>query len=524
MGCRCEDLGSTENTGTEAAAMGLDHPFNGTHVHQHPSYGSQGGDVTHEHEHSHAHDGSHDHHGVASKKAAAGPRVVARFGAASDKLGAIVPLTAAAADGIEPIASWHAVLTVEGLRTTDHRAIAPGALTWRPLPIPLMWQMENWGDHMSSVLVGKIDTISRDDTTGHINATGTWDLDGPNGAEAARLSAAGLLRWVSVDLEVLQSELVEIGAPEPDLFDLLFWSQTAAGEPLEYDWYEEFTEARIMGATMLPFPAFPQAVIAPTTVALPDVPPMKEVATVQPGLIACALPDMPPKGWFEDPALTAPTPLTITDEGRVFGHVACWGTCHTGFTDVCICPPRSTSGYAYAMAGGHVHTDDGDVRVGHLTMNAGHADLSADHRTAAAHYDNTATAFADVRFGEDDHGIWCAGVLRPDVSEIDVRRARASSLSGDWRDIGGSLELVACLAVNVPGFPITSAAELRRAALTASGELRALVAAGRVERDPLRPVRDALSVLDRRLRIVEGVQAPLIQRAKDELLTAVNSR
>src|SRR5690606_27483392 len=26
--------------------------------------------------------------------------------------------------------------------------------------------------------------------------------------------------------------------------------------------------------------------------------------------------------WFQDPALTKPTPLTVTDDGRVFGHLA----------------------------------------------------------------------------------------------------------------------------------------------------------------------------------------------------------
>jgi hypothetical protein len=37
-------------------------PFNGSHSHSHSAMGSQGGDATHDHEHSHAGDATHDHH------------------------------------------------------------------------------------------------------------------------------------------------------------------------------------------------------------------------------------------------------------------------------------------------------------------------------------------------------------------------------------------------------------------------------------------------------------------------------
>jgi hypothetical protein len=81
---------------------------------------------------------------------------------------------------------------------------------------------------------------------------------------------------------------------------------------------------------------------------------------------------------------------------------------------------------------------------------------------------------ADVVAGEDEHGIWLAGGLRPSVSAEQVRELRGASLSGDWRSIGGNLELVAALAVNVPGFPVPRV----QAGLAASGVQTALVAAG----------------------------------------------
>ena len=40
-----------------------------------------------------------------------------------------------------------------------------------------------------------------------------------------------------------------------------------------------------------------------------------------------------------------------------------------------------------------------------------------------------------VRYGEDSTGLWFAGALWPDVSELDVARIQASAISGDWRPV-----------------------------------------------------------------------------------------
>jgi hypothetical protein len=109
--------------------------------------------------------------------------------------------------------------------------------------------------------------------------------------------------------------------------------------------------------------------------------------------------------------------------------------------------------------------------VGQLTLAGGHASLQADAQAAAKHYDDTASAIADVHAGEDEYGIYVAGCLRPDATEAQIRALRASAPSGDWRPINGQLELVAVCQVNVPGFPIARA-------MVASGKVLALVAAG----------------------------------------------
>lgn len=183
----------------------------------------------------------------------------------------------------------------------------------------------------------------------------------------------------------------------------------------------------------------------------------------------------PPAEWFEDPHLVTPSAISITKEGRVFGYLATWGTCHIGFKDVCVTPPQSPSNYAYFKTGVALTAEGDEVPVGTLTMDTGHAGIRASAKTAMAHYDNTGTVSALVNVGEDDIGIWVAGAIAPGVDPAKVVVMRAGALSGDWREIGGALELVAGLVVNVPGFPIP------RTALAASGgHQKALVAAGMV--------------------------------------------
>jgi hypothetical protein len=182
----------------------------------------------------------------------------------------------------------------------------------------------------------------------------------------------------------------------------------------------------------------------------------------------------PPSSWFADPELGEPTPLTVTDEGRIYGHLATWGMCHTGHPGQCVEPPTSPTDYAYFNLGA-VETVEGElVPCGTITLDTGHADLKLSSTPARMHYDHTGTAAADVRCGEDEHGIWFAGAIRPELDAFSVRKLRAAQVSGDWRPIGGHHELIAALSVNVPGFPVVRP----RAAIAASGAMLGLVAAG----------------------------------------------
>lgn len=215
-------------------------------------------------------------------------------------------------------------------------------------------------------------------------------------------------------------------------------------------------------------------------------------------LLAGAAPLHPPKSWFDDPKLEKPTALTLLASGQLFGHIAAWNVDHIGIPGARK-PPRSSSNYAFFRTGLLATAEGEDVAVGQITLAGGHAALSADAGTAVKHYDDTATAFADVACGEDAYGIWVAGAARPGVSDAEIRAIRASAPSGDWRPINGVLEMVAVCQVNVPGFPVVRS-------MVAGGEIISLVAAGSA---PLYALRQedalvaAIQGLENRLTVME---------------------
>lgn len=208
----------------------------------------------------------------------------------------------------------------------------------------------------------------------------------------------------------------------------------------------------------------------PDGIYVDDMDTVNAEAIVAAGYIADNIPVAPPKDWFTNPNLSGPTPLTVSDDGRVYGHIASWETDHIGMPRRTK-PPRSRSGYRYFTTGVLRTADGDDVNVGQLTLAGGHAGLEFSARQAVKHYDDTGSAIADVSAGEDSFGIWVSGALRPGTTPEQVRVFRASAPSGDWRPIHGQLELVAVCQVNVPGFPVARA-------MVAGGQVTALVAAG----------------------------------------------
>lgn len=425
--------------------------------------------------------------------------------------GYIAAVTAGAAGEITMVGGKFLIPLVipEELESGDGREVERYALDTRNLPLPLMWQIQTGEGHNGAVVVGRIDTMGRT-PNGIGMAMGYFDV-GPYGREAERMVRAGMLRHVSADMDKFEAEAEE--AAEKD-------GKKIGKAKLS------IKKARVMGATIVAKPAFQECTIEmaplhdytleddvlPDGIITEEADPMEAVALVAAGYIADAIPVVPPRDWFKNPGLKRPTPLTVDDDGRVFGHVAAWGTAHMNQALNGVNPPKSASGYAYFNKG-VLRTDDGsDVTVGQLTLVGGHAGLNFSAGEAVKHYDDTASAFADVHAGEDDYGIWVAGSLRPGVTAAQVRQIRASTPSGDWRPIRGKLELIAVCQVNVPGFPIARA-------MVASGHTMALTAAGASELARLRP--DPILDLARRVQDLEAAGASVAEEANvDEALVA----
>jgi len=407
-----------------------------------------------------------------------------------------------APEATAPDGRWEGVIAREGEMTGDGRLIEEGALRWDDLPIPLRVAFKDVGGHDGAEVCGRIETVERRDG-GDIYATGTFDLGSAVGAEAFRQVSEQMSNGVSIDTDDVTFRIMaKADMPEAGVADSGSDSDGEADpegrvKVAAMSSSDELTvieSARLRAATLVAVPAFATARVYAAGQA-PDTPKPAELdenadsgekmassagddLLSRDSLTAAAIPTAPPEAWFKDPALTGPTALVVEDDGRVYGHIAAWGTCHIGQIGKCVEPPTSPSNYAYFRTGALRTAEGTSVAVGHLTMGTGHAGPRDSANAAAEHYDNTGTVFADVAAGEDAYGIWVAGSLRPGITPEQVRVARSAPISGDWRTIRGSLELVGALAVNVPGFPVP-----RPQGLLASGEVRSLQASGVVAHD-----------------------------------------
>jgi hypothetical protein len=209
---------------------------------------------------------------------------------------------------------------------------------------------------------------------------------------------------------------------------------------------------------------------------------MKALYANEDSMTASAPPLKPPRDWFDLPEADAPTPLTVEKNGQVYGHLALWDTCHTGFLNggfsECVKAPRSSTGYDFFHLGALETSDGTDVQVGKLTYGTGHAPLSAGLQAASSHYDDTGSVGAFVRATDGRHGIWITGAVRSDITPEGLRDLRANPPSGDWRSFRHNLELIASLAVVAPGFPVTRSQLALSASASGDLELSALILPG----------------------------------------------
>lgn len=321
--------------------------------------------------------------------------------------------------------------------------------------LPLMLQTETEIGHYGAELAGFIEDLTGLGYRGTPDASGRFYAT-DCGVQARNMLQGGRVFGVSVDPGPATEATFECTEYDPE-------------EGYCTDGVYQFSTYEVIGLTATPFPGFARAAMRLMT---PDEQTMaagEEAAEpmVRMAVAAAGGPVRPSREWFETPepelgddrlipqeggALAMP--FTIGDDGRFMGHLTYWGQCHVGFASTCVSAPESQAAYAHFHVGDLV-TEEGDhLAVGTLFAGTDHADISWGAAAAVDHYAHTGFGWGDARVTNGVFGAWACGALRPGVTDTQLRVLRASTMSGDWRRIGGNLEMVAALSVNSGGFPL----------------------------------------------------------------------
>lgn len=323
--------------------------------------------------------------------------------------------------------------------------------------VPLMFQTETEFGHMGAELAGFVAEF-------HMSGAGTpagsgrfYDNDA--GRAFRDLLLDGRRFGVSVD----PSEAV-------DVEETFTCTEFLDGECIDGEWSLVFNAYEIAGVTGTPFPGFENAAIM-----LSD-----GSASVAPVRAALSIPTAPPHEWLTlaEPRPGVPfldgmgddvlveqlsnagevagvaCPLTIRDDGLVYGHLTWWGQCHIADPwgpGVCASANVSANGYADFHTGTVRCADGTDIPTGVLTVGCEHSS-AFDAPGVRDHLAHAGMSWANVHIVDGEYGPWLCGVLRADLTDAQVRLLRGLSLSGEW--VG---ELAGILAVNAPGLPVQRA-------------------------------------------------------------------
>lgn len=391
-------------------------------------------------------------------------------------------------------AHFEGVLAVVGSPTSDGRYLIPNEIGFRSLPVPFLVQTATEGGHIGAETCGRIEDIEfipigdfdrkeefnledvRDEAV-VVWATGTFDTsEFSNDAERMIENGAG----VSIDMPPDRVAMFDPETYEEIPEEEVDWEQAMMGA------YLVGIAGQISAATIVSIPAFEEAsvVLVPGHALVASAYGLRVIREgVLTAAAAGAAPLKPPMEWFFTDEPDFPTPLTVTDDGQVYGHLALWDQCHVGFAG-CERAPRSHTDYEFFHLG-VVETEPDElgvdkVAVGRITVGekggarGGHASVVLGRQGAVEHYDNAGCVAAFVRASNGRLGIWLSGAVRSDVPAERIRDLKANPPSGDWRDG----ELVGVLSVPVPGFPIPRVEALVASAENGEEQVVTLIASG----------------------------------------------
>lgn len=391
----------------------------------------------------------------------------------------------------------------------DGRAFPAGAFVWRtpPLSVMALTTTSAYGGHDGAFLLGNMATIERDGDV--IMATGTLNDEGEGeDADRRRDTIAAIergdLNGVSVDPAGVEVHYECVEFDEED-----GW---CVRELIVFDSYT------IGGATVCTVPGIEGTLmeLLPSTTSdgASNDSQEEDAAAAAVAASAALTLERPPVEWFAMPEAAELTPLTVTPDGQVYGHLASWDSCHISFPDRCVQPWRSQCNYAqfrlHAFEAEGVGGEVVQIAVGVIAATGGHFPTTGpdagNWRGAQAHYDDPATCAAYVAAIDGELGPWVCGSLRPGVTSEQVAVLRSHQVSGDWRRIAGHMELVGVCSVNTPGFPIPRSV--------------AMAASGTPGEDNLEPVAAIVPGVGATCHECGGHETPLARTASARSLTA----
>ena len=416
------------------------------------------------------------------------------------------------------------VLAIEGIETGDGRMIDRDALSWGDGPWPLRWQpMSTWG-HDNALVVGTITRLWRDSdnirTEGYLHDDSTVEDVRAAVARVSELIATGTV-GVSIGFD---DETVEVRLKK-ELYDEWRAEMEAwmSGEPPEQTDPEEvdgrvildkwssddmlwvFTAGRVREATIVDTGAIAEAALelAPDEIAVAASLGFAASLSTKDRTAAFSNPNFGASG-DEDPRLVWQepqraeevggwgAPLTLTDDGALYGHATLRYRCHGSF-EMCITPPDYGGDLSRFLIGDATGTG---IPTGPLVLDTSHGVDDQGRVKSSEWLANTGMTVADVSAGFDAHGMWIAGRVRPGITDRELAALRGSGLSAEWHPIGGKLRCVGVLAVNASAYTV------QRVVTNERGIAAALFTLGATCCGETKSIDDRVATLERALAAV----------------------
>lgn len=338
------------------------------------------------------------------------------------------------------------VLALTDTLTGDGRMLDGEGGDTRDLPLTIKMQLATSFGHQGALTAGALFEVAFDPEAKTLSGKG-WLLADDVGRKTAFLFATKAQDKNSVDLAEVKARY------EEDLDTGEYWVR--------------FTKWKLAATTGVATPAFAAAYgevewsdelmasLGEGPIVVDEGGPLDfnidisgmEIEVVASGAIKF------PYEHFYTPEAAMPTKAVVTEDGRVYGHLALWESCHDGFEGQCVRVPRPTDGYSSFNKPGPL-TERGQVQTDPIFAFGGHRP-SKSAPTIEEAYGGIENAWADVRVVEGVFGPWISGRVRPGITEELSHAARCSRLSGHW--VGGRLKAI--VSVNSEGFDVPGASD-----------------------------------------------------------------